>query len=53
MRADQPGKTSMDHCKGPHSKIISATPDLEALTFVRDGTVLPHYEAQLPAATGV
>ena len=26
MRSDQPRQTGMDHWKGPHSKIISATP---------------------------
>jgi hypothetical protein len=29
MRADQPRQTGMDHWKGPHSGIISATPGLE------------------------
>jgi hypothetical protein len=29
MRSDQPRQTGMDHWKGPHSKIISATPGLE------------------------
>ena len=29
MRTDQPRQTGMDHWKGPHSKIISATPGLE------------------------
>jgi hypothetical protein len=29
MRTDQPRQTGLDHWKGPHSKIISATPGLE------------------------
>jgi hypothetical protein len=29
MRTDQPRQTGMDHWKGPHSTIISATPGLE------------------------
>jgi len=29
MRTDQPRQTGMDHWKGPHSGIISATPGLE------------------------
>jgi hypothetical protein len=29
MRADQPRQQGMDHWKGPHSKIISATPGME------------------------
>ena len=29
MRTDQPRQAGMDHWKGPHSKIISATPGLE------------------------
>ncbi|MCF4121114.1 strictosidine synthase [Antribacter sp. KLBMP9083] len=29
MRTDQPRQTGMDHWKGPHSKIISATPGFE------------------------
>ena len=29
VRTDQPRQTGMDHWKGPHSKIISATPGLE------------------------
>lgn len=29
VRADQPRQTGMDHWKGPHSGIISATPGLE------------------------
>ena len=29
MRTDQPRQQGMDHWKGPHSKIISATPGLE------------------------
>ena len=29
MRTDQPRQTGMDYWKGPHSKIISATPGLE------------------------
>jgi hypothetical protein len=29
VRADQPRQTGMDYWKGPHSKIISATPGLE------------------------
>lgn len=29
VRTDQPRRTGMDYWKGPHSKIISATPGLE------------------------
>ena len=29
MRTDQPRQQGMDHWKGPHSKIISATPGME------------------------
>src|SRR5436189_4692476 len=29
MRTDQPRQTGMEHWKGPHSKIISATPGME------------------------
>lgn len=29
MRTDQPRQSGMDHWKGPHSKIISATPGME------------------------
>ena len=29
MRTDQPRQQGMDHWKGPHSKIISATPGFE------------------------
>src|SRR5437667_9193207 len=29
MRTDQPRQTGMDHWRGPHSTIISATPGLE------------------------
>src|SRR5436189_2989181 len=29
VRTDQPHRTGMDYCKGPHSRIISATPGLE------------------------
>jgi hypothetical protein len=28
VRADQPRQTGMDYWKGPHSKIIAATPGL-------------------------
>src|SRR5213594_3871286 len=29
MRTDQPRQTGMDHWKGPHSKIFSATPGMK------------------------
>ena len=29
MRTDQPRQQGMEHWKGPHSKIISATPGLD------------------------
>jgi hypothetical protein len=60
IRTDQHRQRGMDHWKGPHSKIISATPGFEeyrqihlavhayevseTLTFVKDGKELPHYQ---------
>src|SRR6266496_267631 len=39
MRTDQPRQTGMDHWKGPHSKIISATPGLEEYRQILRGAL--------------
>ncbi|TMK78625.1 MAG: strictosidine synthase [Actinobacteria bacterium] len=41
MRTDQPRQTGMDHWKGPHSKIISATPGLEEYRQIHLAEVNP------------
>src|SRR5438034_11765224 len=50
MRTDQPRQTGMDHWKGPHSKIISATPGLEEYRQIHLAEVNP---GLWPATTGV
>src|SRR5438034_10270852 len=50
MRTDQPRQTGMDHWKGPHSKIISATPGLEEYRQIHLAEVNP---GLWPATPGV
>jgi len=50
MRTDQPRQTGMDHWKGPHSKIISATPGLEEYRQIHLAEVNP---GRWPATPGV
>jgi hypothetical protein len=50
MRTDQPRQTGMDHWKGPHSKIISATPGLEEHRQIHLAEVNP---GLWPATPGV
>ena len=50
MRTDQPRRTGMDHWKGPHSKIISATPGLEEYRQIHLAEVNP---GLWPATPGV
>jgi hypothetical protein len=50
MRTDQPRQTGMDHWKGPHSKIISATPGLEEYRQIHLAEVNP---GLWPATAGV
>src|SRR5438093_11452779 len=50
VRTDQPRKTGMDHWKGPHSKIISATPGLEEYRQIHLAEVNP---GLWPATPGV
>ena len=50
MRTDQPRQTGMDHWKGPHSKIISATPGLEEYRQIHLAEVNP---GLCPATPGV
>jgi hypothetical protein len=50
MRTDQPRQTGMDHWRGPHSKIISATPGLEEYRQIHLAEMNP---GLWPATTGV
>src|SRR6266536_4861940 len=50
VRTDQPRQTGMDHWKGPHSKIISATPGLEEYRQIHLAEVNP---GLWPATPGV
>src|SRR6266542_4447357 len=50
VRTDQPRQTGMDHWKGPHSKIISATPGLEDYRQIHLAEVNP---GLWPATPGV
>ena len=50
MRTDQPRQTGMDYWKGPHSKIISATPALEEYRQIHLAEVNP---GLWPATPGV
>jgi hypothetical protein len=50
MRTDQPRQTGMDYWKGPHSKIISATPGLEEYRQIHLAEVNP---GLWPATPGV
>src|SRR2546423_9262233 len=50
MRTDQPRQTGMDHWKGPHSKIISATPGLEEYRQIHLAEVNPGLWPRPPAA---
>jgi hypothetical protein len=50
MRTDQPRQTGMDHWKGPHSGIISATPGLEEYRQIHLAETNP---GLWPTTTGV
>ena len=50
VRTDQPRQTGMDYWKGPHSKIISATPGLEEYRQIHLAEVNP---GLWPATPGV
>jgi hypothetical protein len=50
MRTDQPRQQGMDHWKGPHSKIISATPGMEEYRQIH---LAEHNPGQWPAISGV
>ena len=50
VRTDQPRQTGMDYWKGPHSKIIAATPGLEEYRQIHLAEVNP---GLWPATTGV
>ena len=50
MRTDQPRQKGMDHWKGPHSKIISATPGMEEYRQIH---LAEHNPGQWPALSGV
>ncbi|MFC8800709.1 strictosidine synthase [Promicromonospora sp. NPDC057138] len=50
MRTDQPRQTGMDYWKGPHSKIISATPGLEEYRQIH---LAEHNPGLWPATSGV
>jgi len=50
MRTDQPRQTGMDHWKGPHSGIISATPGLEEYRQIHLAETNP---GRWPATEGV
>ncbi|NUP21666.1 MAG: strictosidine synthase [Streptomyces sp.] len=50
VRADQPRQTGMDHWKGPHSGIISATPGLEEYRQIH---LAEHNPGRWPATDGV
>jgi hypothetical protein len=50
MRGDQPRQQGMDHWKGPHSKIISATPGMEEYRQIH---LAEHNPGLWPALSGV
>jgi hypothetical protein len=50
VRTDQPRQTGMDHWKGPHSGIISATPGLEEYRQIH---LAEHNPGRWPAIGGV
>ncbi|WP_405825108.1 strictosidine synthase [Streptomyces sp. NBC_01390] len=50
VRTDQPRQTGMDHWKGPHSAIISATPGLEEYRQIH---LAEHNTGRWPAIDGV
>ena len=50
MRTDQPRQTGMDYWKGPHSRIISATPGLEEYRQIH---LAEHNPGLWPATRGV
>ena len=50
MRTDQPRQQGMDHWKGPHSKIISATPGMEEYRQIH---LAEHNPGLWPAISGV
>jgi hypothetical protein len=50
MRTDQPRQQGMDHWKGPHSKIISATPGMEEYRQIH---LAENNPGQWPAISGV
>jgi hypothetical protein len=50
MRNDQPRQTGMDHWKGPHSKIISATPGFDEYRQIH---LAEHNTGLWPTAAGV
>ena len=50
MRSDQPRQQGMDHWKGPHSKIISATPGMEEYRQIH---LAEHNPGLWPAIGGV
>lgn len=50
VRTDQPRQTGMDHWKGPHSGIISATPGLEEYRQIH---LAEHNPGRWPAIDGV
>ncbi|MEV0447043.1 strictosidine synthase [Streptomyces sp. NPDC050600] len=50
VRTDQPRQTGMDHWKGPHSGIISATPGLEEYRQIH---LAEHNPGRWPATDGV
>ena len=50
VRTDQPRQTGMDHWKGPHSGIISATPGLEEYRQIH---LAEHNPGRWPAIEGV
>jgi hypothetical protein len=50
VRNDQPRQTGMDHWKGPHSKIISATPGLEEYRQIH---LAEHNPGRWPVTAGV
>ncbi|MEU2673269.1 hypothetical protein ABZ622_31275 [Streptomyces sp. NPDC007164] len=50
VRTDQPRRSGMDHWKGPHSGIISATPGLEEYRQIH---LAEHNLGRWPATDGV
>ena len=50
MRTDQPRQQGMDHWKGPHSKIIAATPGMEEYRQIH---LAEHNPGLWPAISGV